>query len=224
MAHHQYDGPDLAGDLRSVRAQGRIRAAAVRPEQGDRPDAASLVRCSRAEHPWQPRGGVEADQRSRGVGRNRLRHCRSGCRHRARMAAHPGQRARCAADGGGNCAARLAGNRPYAGARAADRLGPAADGTGPISDGPAALPIDGACHDRTSRRRSRRSPRASQGRARGPDEALARDPQRRAARARPRIARRVRAEPHGDPSPSPIRSRRPARGKPARTTSRRMRG
>jgi hypothetical protein len=44
------------------------------------------------------------------------------------------------------------------------------------------FPIDGTCHDRASRRRSRRAPRAGDGRTRRPDPAPARNPQRRAAR------------------------------------------
>ena len=49
----------------------------------------------------------------------------------------------------------------------------AAHGARPIPDAAAALPVDGTCHDRASRRRSRRTPRASDGRTSRPDPAPA---------------------------------------------------
>ena len=56
------------------------------------------------------------------------------------------------ADGGGDRAARIAGDCAYAGARTADRCRPAAHGARPIPDLAAALPVDGSCHDRASGR------------------------------------------------------------------------
>ena len=41
MAHHRDDEADFAGNLRPVRAGGRVREAALRPEQGDRQGSAA---------------------------------------------------------------------------------------------------------------------------------------------------------------------------------------
>ena len=49
MAHHRNDGADLAGHLRPDRARRRVREPALRPEQGDRPGSAALVRGRRAD-------------------------------------------------------------------------------------------------------------------------------------------------------------------------------
>ena len=190
LAHHRDDEADFAGNLRPGRTGRRVRDAAVRPEQGHRQQRrhwwfAATVETLFGTHAAVARA-ISVAQRQR---RHRLGHRRSRRRDIAGLASHRGEHPRRAADGAGHRLLRLARDRAHAGAGAADRRRAETDGARPVPDTAAALPVDGTGHDRASRRRSRRTPRAGDGRTRGADPAPARNPQRRAAGACPRTAR-----------------------------------